>query len=261
VDRFEGSLVEITADGREVPYSPHLAPNGHSVKAQSRAGVKPQAHISMNQAQKACKASGKRLCHAGEWKAACQGPEKTRYPYGNQRVAGACVDTGRASPVNQLQGGRYNHTAMNDPMLNQIPNTVELTGATSTCTNGYGVMDMVGNVHEWADDGAFHGGYYRDTAINGEGCSYKTTAHGKDYYDYSTGFRCCADAGTLPADEEQKGNDPQEPVASVQPAASEGEVVALALTRPALESIHDGDVAFQAFTADLTADRNSHYDI
>ena len=56
---------------------------------------------------------------------------------------------------------------------------------------------MVGNVHEWADDGAFHGGYYLDTKINGEGCDYTTTAHAKIYYDYSTGFRCCADEGTL----------------------------------------------------------------
>jgi hypothetical protein len=32
-----------------------------------------------------------------------------------------------------------------------------------------------------------------DTQINGEGCAYATTAHGFDYHDYSTGFRCCLD--------------------------------------------------------------------
>ena len=83
---------------------------------------------------------------------------------------------------------------MNDPRLNQIDNTVEPTGAAAACTNEYGVHDMVGNVHEWADDGAFHGGYYLDTEQNGEGCDYKTSAHASWYYDYSTGFRCCSDA-------------------------------------------------------------------
>jgi hypothetical protein len=54
---------------------------------------------------------------------------------------------------------------------------------------------MVGNIHEWTDDGSFRGGYYLDTEINGEGCDYKTSAHAPWYYDYSTGFRCCSDAG------------------------------------------------------------------
>jgi hypothetical protein len=59
---------------------------------------------------------------------------------------------------------------------------------------------MVGNVHEWLDDGAFHGGYYLDTKINREGCDYATTAHSAIYYDYSTGFRCCADADSVPVE-------------------------------------------------------------
>jgi hypothetical protein len=91
---------------------------------------------------------------------------------------------------------------MNDPRLNQLENTVEPTGSAAACTNDYGVYDMVGNVHEWTDEGAFHGGYYLDTTLNGEGCDYTTTAHARNYYDYSTGFRCCADEGTLAADVE-----------------------------------------------------------
>jgi formylglycine-generating enzyme required for sulfatase activity len=55
---------------------------------------------------------------------------------------------------------------------------------------------MVGNLHEWVDEpqATFRGGYYLDTRINGDGCEYRTVAHGADYHDYSTGFRCCADA-------------------------------------------------------------------
>ena len=83
---------------------------------------------------------------------------------------------------------------MNDPRLNQLEGALARTGSHSGCTNDYGVYDMVGNLHEWTSDpnGTFQGGYYLDTSINGEGCSYRTTAHDFDYHDYSTGFRCCA---------------------------------------------------------------------
>ena len=197
VDKYEGSLVEIAEDGTESTFSPYSAPNGHKVRAVSRAGVAPQAHISMTEASKACKASHKRLCRADEWKTACKGPEHTRFPYGDERIANACVDTGRTSPMSKLHGGQHDGSSLNDPQANQLANTVEKTGAASQCTNGYGVHDMVGNIHEWTSDGTFRGGYYLDTKMNGEGCDYKTTAHAKSYYDYSTGFRCCADAGSL----------------------------------------------------------------
>jgi hypothetical protein len=200
VDKYEGSLVEIGDDGKETTWSPYQAPNGHKIRAVSRAGVVPQAHISMTEASKACKASHKRLCRADEWKTACKGPEHTKFPYGEERIANACVDTNRTSPMGKLHAGAYDGKSLNDPAANQLANTLEKTGSAAQCTNGYGVHDMVGNIHEWTSDGTFRGGYYLDTKQNGEGCDYKTTAHAKTYYDYSTGFRCCADAGSLAAD-------------------------------------------------------------
>jgi hypothetical protein len=199
VDKYEASLVERTAEG-ERAFSPFQAPNGHDVRAVSRRGVVPQAHISMVEAKRACKASGKRLCKAQEWKTACKGPESTRYPYGNRRTPGACVDTNRSSPMNLLHGGERTAKTLNDPLANQQKNTLEATGNREACTNGYDVHDMVGNVHEWTDDASFRGGYYLDTKLNGEGCDYRTTAHAPAYYDYSTGFRCCADEGSLTDD-------------------------------------------------------------
>lgn len=195
VDKYEGSLVEIHGDGTESAFSPHEAPNGRVVRAVSRPGVVPQAHISMNEAKRACAASNKRLCRADEWKSACKGPSASRYPYGDTRVASSCVDTNRTSPMIVLYGGERTGRTMNDPRANQIDNTVEKTGEAASCTNAYDVHDMVGNVHEWTDDSSFRGGYYLDTKSNGEGCDYRTTAHAPAYYDYSTGFRCCADAG------------------------------------------------------------------
>jgi hypothetical protein len=219
VDRWEGSLVEMADDGSETPFSAHEAPNGHNVRAVSRPGVTPQAHISMIEASHACHASGKRLCHAREWKSACEGPSKTRYPYGTRREANVCVDTGRTSPMAVLHHGEHDAATMNDPAANQLANTVETTGEARACTNGYGVYDMVGNVHEWADDGAFHGGYYLDTKLNGEGCDYTTTAHAKNYYDYSTGFRCCADEGAVEDDDAEELPAPPPPPKVEKPAS------------------------------------------
>ena len=223
VDKYEGSLVEVLEDGAVAPFSPYATPVGHNVRAVSKAGVAPQAHISMVEAQKACKASGKRLCHAKEWKSACKGPENTRYPYGNTREANACVDTDRTSPVLKKYAGEHTARTMNDPTLNQEPNTVELTGAAAACTNDYGVHDMVGNIHEWTDDAAFRGGYYLDTKLNGEGCDYVTTAHSAIYYDYSTGFRCCADEGSLPDDAEEPAKETttrEAPSAPIDPSTT-----------------------------------------
>ncbi len=215
VDRWEGSLVETLADGSEQPWSPYTPPTGHRVRAISRAGVVPQAHISYYDAKLACQHSHKRLCRADEWVRACKGPEHTRWPYGDDYVAGACVDYGRTPATYIYHPGRaaISYEGMNDPRVNMTPNTVALTGSANQCTNEYGAFDMVGNLHEWAGDGRFHGGYYLDTKKNGSGCDYVTSAHNGVYYDYSTGFRCCADAGTL-----DDADDADDADAEIEPA-------------------------------------------
>ena len=84
---------------------------------------------------------------------------------------------------------------LNHPCINQLPHSLDLTGANSGCVTPDDVYDLMGNLHEWiADpDGTFKGGFYVDTYRNGNGCLYTTTAHNTAHYDYSTGFRCCAD--------------------------------------------------------------------
>ncbi len=197
VDRYEASLVEVTADGTH-PLSGYETVAGRHVKAVSRAGVVPQGYISMVEAQGACKAAGKRLCTEPEWTTACRGKRPTQFPYGDDRKAGYCNDSG-VSPLATfypaLGPEAHGPVAMNDPRLNALPGTVSLTGRHSHCKSSWGTYDMVGNVHEWIDDpgGTFLGGYYLDTHINGDGCAYKTVAHDATYHDYSTGFRCCAD--------------------------------------------------------------------
>lgn len=204
VDRWEGSLVERVPGGAERAWSPFQAIDGREalVRAVSRPGVLPQAYISGKQAALACGASGKRLCAADEWERACRGPSNLQFPYGATRRAAACNDDIRAvHPVAEV-GQLLNipreqlwHAGMNQSIINQLPDTLLPTGERAECTNAFGVYDMVGNLHEWVDDpdGTFRGGYYMDTTKNGDGCSYRTTAHDFTYHDYSTGFRCCMD--------------------------------------------------------------------
>jgi formylglycine-generating enzyme required for sulfatase activity len=196
VDRWEGSLVEVLADS-ERAFSPYESPQGRTVRAVTGEGRVPQGYISRDQAEAACSASHKRLCAEEEWVSACKGDPPHVFPYGDSRLPGACNDSG-LSPLRLLYADSpdmYGGKAMNDPRLNQQPNTLATAGAFPRCTNAYGVFDMVGNLHEWVMSrrSTFRGGYYLDTHLNGDGCSYKTTAHQPSYHDYSTGFRCCAD--------------------------------------------------------------------
>lgn len=201
IDAYEASTVETTGEGTEHDHSPFYPVKGLQVRAVSRRGVIPQAYISAIEAEAACEASNKRLCTDDEWLLACKGRHPMRYPYGDERRDNYCVDTHRVSPLGKLFAGRppsdmYSFTTMNDPRLNQVEGGLAPTGSFPNCTNAFHVYDMVGNLHEWTADpeGTFRGGYYLDTKINGEGCNYRTIAHGSGYHDYSTGFRCCAPA-------------------------------------------------------------------
>ncbi len=190
IDRWEGTLAERRPDGSEAAWPPNRAPlDGHVYVAHTSAGVLPQGYVSAAQAQAACRAAGKRLCAPVEWRAACGGSHAFAYPYGPLHQSGKCHDSG-AAPTLALQV-----RDLNDPRLDEVPDTVAKTGASPECVNDYGAYDMVGNLDEWTADpnGTFQGGYWLDTSQHGEGCAYRTIAHSFDYHDYSTGFRCCAD--------------------------------------------------------------------
>lgn len=222
IDKFEASTVELLGasgagvgkgkDGKKAKakgptrkHSPYESVDNLVVKAVTKRGVIPQAHISRDQAEAACQNAGKRLCSDDEWISACKGKSPTQYPYGDEHKAGVCNDSGVSSfnlyfGVDGAEAPReaYNWANMNDPRLNQMKGTVAKTGGFKRCKGGYDVYDMVGNLHEWTSSprgskGTFRGGYYLDTHQHGDGCDYKTTAHSPKYHDYSTGFRCCKD--------------------------------------------------------------------
>jgi hypothetical protein len=211
IDRWEASLVRRDGRGGEMPWPDSKRVDGvvNDVVAVSRPNVMPQGYIDERQAARACTRGGKRLCRLDEWRTACKGPKVSRFPYGNGRRARACNDHegserphpvvqlfNRAAPPGTSRSEMWGVAWMNDPRLHDPGAGLLPTGASPDCTNEFGVFDMVGNLHEWVDDpsGSFAGGFFMDTRLNGEGCDYLTTAHAPTYHDYSTGFRCCADA-------------------------------------------------------------------
>ena len=194
VDKYEATLV-LVSDGS--PWCPFDNPGTTPVRAISVAGAVPQAYISGVQAGAACMNAGKRLCTDTEWLRACQGPNGDTYPYGDTDEPGVCNDHRAEHPAVEYYGtsASWIYSDLGNACLDQLPETVDPTGSRTGCITAEGAHDMMGNLHEWTADpaGTFRGGYFMDTVENGPGCLYVTTAHDTSYWDYSTGFRCCAD--------------------------------------------------------------------
>ncbi len=189
IDRWEARLENVS------PFGPPDA--GSAITAPL---IIPQGYISADVAGAACRAVGKRLCTSDEWVRTCRGYQPSQFPYGDTYISGACNEGRAVHPVIELYGSQVDWSPgqMNDPRINQLPNSLDSTGTNAMCMTEEGVFDMHGNLHEWVSDsdGKFRGGFYVDAQINGEGCSYVTTAHGTGYHDYSTGFRCCSDVAS-----------------------------------------------------------------
>jgi hypothetical protein len=199
IDRYEASLVEVDASNNVLgPWSPYFNPGSHLVRAMSTAGAVPQGYVDQVRADAACTRAGKRLCTSNEWLRACRGPASLTYPYGNSHVNGACNDELAAPPVTPYFGTSdplvWDH--LDHACLNQVQPGLATTGSHPACASAEGAMDMVGGLNEWTSDptGTFRGAYYVYPNPNGIGCLNVTTAHDVNHWDYTTGFRCCADA-------------------------------------------------------------------
>ena len=197
IDQYEASLIEVHTDGTTSPWSPYKNPGSSRVRAVSLAGAVPQGYISGNQAAAACADAGNRLCTDSEWLRACQGSSIQTYPYGDTLQLGVCNDRRAVHPAVEYFGtsDSWIWSQLGHPCINQLANSIDPTGANVGCITPEGAYDMMGNLHEWTADpnGTFRGGFYVDTSFNGPGCLYATTAHNTEHWDYSTGFRCCAD--------------------------------------------------------------------
>ncbi len=197
----EQRLVMGDADAQITPLPPlplWEAARDFEPKAVSKRGDVPQGYTSGELAARACENAGKRLCKLDEWRTACRGDEDRPFPYGDTYVDGRCNVFRDAHPAKVLHDDpSIGHS---DPRLNQVKSKgrtlLRRTGETATCYSRWGddaIADMVGNLDEWIDDpeGTFVGGFY--SRAKKDGCASTVANHAYDYFDYSTGIRCCAD--------------------------------------------------------------------
>jgi formylglycine-generating enzyme required for sulfatase activity len=167
----------------------------------------PQAYVSYHTARRACDSAGKRLCTSEEWLVACRGRWRTHYPYGNEFRRVSCNVYRYVHPSLALHG--MASTGQLDPRLNLVTvwGTEPLlrdTGASPNCKSpwwdGQAAYDMVGNLDEWVEDerGVFRGGFFSRATT--KGCDAQVASHAPDYFDYSTGARCCRDPAPVAPD-------------------------------------------------------------
>ena len=160
MDRWEASRPDASAVSQGLDVS----------RACSRAGVLPWANLTLNEAQTACEARGKRLCTDGEWQAACG----AAYPYGNSYDAQACVTESAMAAT---------------------------TGSFASCESQSGIFDLSGNLAEWTSCERNQdcqivnpqlGGSYADRIIDIWRCDFRGNAV-PTIATATAGFRCCVD--------------------------------------------------------------------
>jgi formylglycine-generating enzyme required for sulfatase activity len=124
----------------------------------------PTTDVDLAHAQEACAARGHALCSTAQWDRACRGNSGWGYPYGPRHEAGRCrVGDERAAP---------------GP-----------SGTDPHCVTSEGVLDLVGNVAEWTQEGVVMGGSVRSAKTSGCDASQRMKAKSSTAV---VGFRCCA---------------------------------------------------------------------
>jgi formylglycine-generating enzyme required for sulfatase activity len=161
IDRYEAALDE----------------HGVAIPAVDR---RPASAVSFEDAARACRLAGYRLCRGEEWTRACAGEEGRAFPYGAQYEPGRC------------------NTAEADSDLSAIE--VAPSGSFRRCVTPEGVFDLSGNVGEWTDQPDATGTLRElrgGAARNGESgvrCVLDDRAFQPTNEAWEgQGFRCCAD--------------------------------------------------------------------
>ncbi|MCU0682755.1 MAG: SUMF1/EgtB/PvdO family nonheme iron enzyme [Polyangiaceae bacterium] len=170
----------------------------------NREGAHPPWMVSWHDGQATCGSLGKRLCYESEWVTACEGPDRSPFPYGWDRDNSACnIDNWYVDP--SLSKMYSKDPAVSSAELERLDQSVP-SGAMNRCVSGYGVHDLTGNFDEWVTNdnppedksewAGLKGGAWGHVR---NACRPMTTSHPPDFTYYFISFRCCADPAGRPA--------------------------------------------------------------
>jgi hypothetical protein len=170
----------------------------------NKKGSHPPWMVSWYDAQASCAVHGKRLCQESEWVAACEGPDKTPFPYGRVRDDTKCnVDNVWIEP--SLKEVYSEDPEIRNKELSRLDQSVA-SGAMAGCVSGFGVRDTTGNFDEWVTADVTHKDKSEWAALKGgawghvrNACRPVTTSHPPDFTYYFIAFRCCKDAAGDPS--------------------------------------------------------------
>lgn len=146
-------------------------------------------------AERLCASVGKRVCRRYEWVTACQGPNRTKYPFGSKipkyspdEQNGLCNYDKWFRRVDEYK------VSIRDPGEMKRLDQSEPSGSRETCQSASGAYDMMGNAEEWVkcpdlgvDDWCLMGRYWSSP----QPCQFTITKHSPRWHYYESGFRCC----------------------------------------------------------------------
>src|SRR6266511_2408052 len=158
-------------------------------------GAHPPWMVSWYDAQATCASHDKRLCYESEWVSACEGPDKTPFPYGYARDNSKCnIDNQWIKPSLPEVYSKDAVVALQE--LSRLDQSVA-SGANPECVSGFGVHDLTGNFDEWVTADARHDDKSEWAALKGgawghvrNACRPVTTSHEPDFTYYFIAFRC-----------------------------------------------------------------------